>query len=378
MPLCKNCGSDQFDAARLCMQCGFPMEDSSASPDFVQQPFNAQASSYAAPPASNQEVSGYASAGVAPPPPPPPGIAAQYPPMQQNNAYNAPPESAYSYQQASPPSVANPYQQMDAGYNDPNAAHSYQQAPTFGAEPYMATQPNGYNVPGNGYSYQQVPPPMIGLTVGEAFRRAFTVFKRKPLKLWGLSLMFMLLTVVVIIFSVLPIISVPIILVLQIGMTAIYLDGYRGKEVDSNQLFQGFKNFVRNAGAMGWMALWLIIWGIIPVVGPIIATVKAYGYSFVPYILLNEPEISAVDALKKSEAMTSGYKGKMFITQILVILTAVGTMAVIGALSLIPFVGVVFAVFSTLVLIVIEAILPLVLGTLGAAFYDEAERASGK
>ena len=252
--------------------------------------------------------------------------------------------------------------------------------PPPGAAPYYPPPPNGgYAAPNGGYGYQQAPPPPqapAGFTAGEAIRRAFGVLKKKPMKLWGLSLMFTLLTGLVVFLAFLPIISIPIILVLQVGMTAIYLDGYREKDVDSNQLFQGFSNFARNAGGMGWMALWTIIWGIIPIVGPIFALIKNYSYCFVPYILLKDPEISAVDALKKSMSMTEGYRGKMFGAQILILLIVWGAVLVIGLLSMIPFVGILFRIIGVIVILVAGALLPLILGTLGAVFYDEVEKLS--
>ena len=250
-----------------------------------------------------------------------------------------------------------------------------------GAAPYYPPPPNGgYQTPNAGYAYQQAPPPQgpVGLTVTEAFRRAFSVLQKKPLKLWGLSLMYTLLTGFVTFLAVLPIISIPIVLVLQVGMTAIYLDGYREKEVDSNQLFQGFGNFFRNAGGMGWMLLWTMIWGLIPIAGPIIAIIKGYSYSFVPYILLNDSEISAVDALKKSMKMTEGYRGKMFGTQILIMLAVWVVMLVLGLLSRIPYAGILFTVIGAVVTIVAVALIPLIFGTLGAVFYDEAEKLSGE
>ena len=54
------------------------------------------------------------------------------------------------------------------------------------------------------------------------------------------------------VFGVLPIVIVPVIAVLSAGMAAVYLDGFNGKEVYSDQLFKGFKDFWRTAGGMCW------------------------------------------------------------------------------------------------------------------------------
>lgn len=80
-----------------------------------------------------------------------------------------------------------------------------------------------------------------------------------PFKLWGLSLLSSLLTILVLVFGVLPIVIVPVIAVLSAGMAAVYLDGFNGKEVYSDQLFKGFKDF----GEL-----------------PAVCVGKSYGFSF--------------------------------------------------------------------------------------------------
>ena len=51
----------------------------------------------------------------------------------------------------------------------------------------------------------------------------------------------------------------PVIAVLSAGMAAVYLDGFNGKEVYSDQLFKGFKDF----GEL-----------------PAVCVGKSYGFSF--------------------------------------------------------------------------------------------------
>ena len=68
-----------------------------------------------------------------------------------------------------------------------------------------------------------------------------------------------LLTILVLVFGVLPIVIVPVIAVLSAGMAAVYLDGFNGKEVYSDQLFKGFKIF----GEL-----------------PAVCVGKSYGFSF--------------------------------------------------------------------------------------------------
>lgn len=88
------------------------------------------------------------------------------------------------------------------------------------------------------------------MIISNIYKRAFNVLSKMPFKLWGLSLLSSLLTILVLVFGVLPIVIVPVIAVLSAGMAAVYLDGFNGKEVYSDQLFKGFKDFWRTAGGM--------------------------------------------------------------------------------------------------------------------------------
>jgi len=191
---------------------------------------------------------------------------------------------------------------------------------------------------------------------------------KKPILLWGLSLLFTLLTFLASIFGAIPIISLPIILVLELGMANVFLSGYRGKPISSMLLFEGFsKKFFRNAGGMGWRALWLIIWGMIPIAG----IVKFYSYRFVPYIMLSQPDIHATEALKKSIAQTRGYKGKMFLADLLIGIAVVVLTVIFYFVLLIPFIGpVLFAIYVILLI----ALLPLIIGTLEAVYYDKISK----
>ena len=80
------------------------------------------------------------------------------------------------------------------------------------------------------------------MIISNIYKRAFNVLSKMPFKLWGLSLLSSLLTILVLVFGVLPIVIVPVIAVLSAGMAAVYLDGFNGKEVYSDQLFKGFKD----------------------------------------------------------------------------------------------------------------------------------------
>jgi uncharacterized membrane protein len=96
---------------------------------------------------------------------------------------------------------------------------------------------------------------------------------------------------------------------LQWGFTVFFLNLVRREDFNYERLFDGYKDFARTflmeflyAIAMAIGFCLLIIPGIIVSVGLVMA----------PYILKDDKEISAMDALKKSWEMTNGHKMKLF------------------------------------------------------------------
>ena len=216
----------------------------------------------------------------------------------------------------------------------------------------------------------------------QAYQSALSILAKRPIRLWGLSL---LSGVVCIFASVLTMPALSIVgaafsMVVAAGMAKVYLDALDHKEINADQLFAGFKRFWPVLGGLAWQALWIFIWTFgatavatvvylaftalglgfrIPVVfsflggflaaataigGVVIVCIKSYAYSFVPYILMTRPDVSATDALRLSVKLTRGKKGQMFLADFLFALASVLIVAVLAALSFIPYIGGVFAV----------------------------------
>lgn len=209
--------------------------------------------------------------------------------------------------------------------------------------------------------------------IGFIYKNVFDVLKRKPIKLWGLSLLCSFLTTLASIFGVLPIIVMPITWALECGLSVMLLNAYKNAtEPETDDLFAAFKNnFLHVAGGMAWMHLWILIWALIPIVGIVMAVIKAYEYRFTPYILMTEPEVSATKALKKSMQITNGYKGKMFGADMLAIGVIFVAFLILALLASIPYIGVLFAVVEFVVSLVVAAFGSLFFGLMSAAFYIE-------
>jgi len=212
--------------------------------------------------------------------------------------------------------------------------------------------------------------------VPDVFSKSFKFLFQKPILLWGLSLLFSLLAFLAFILG-LPIISIPIILVLQLGMCNIFLCGFRGQQIDSRQLFEGFGKgkFISNAAGMGWMSLWLLIWGFVPVMG----VIKFYSYRFVPYIMLANPDITPHDALKKSMLQTEGNRLNMFLVDLIIygalsVIVTFFTITILLFTIVNPILGAMVYLMAGVVYLAIGIIFPLLAGIIEAVFYDKISK----
>ena len=85
---------------------------------------------------------------------------------------------------------------------------------------------------------------------------------------------------------------------------------YRGDKADAKELFAGFSDkFMHLVGGYWWMMLFTWLWSLLFIVPGI---VKGLAYSMTPYILLDQPQVGARDALKLSMEMTRGHKWEIF------------------------------------------------------------------
>lgn len=209
------------------------------------------------------------------------------------------------------------------------------------------------------------------------YTRALKVLMKKPLALWGISLLnVLLISLVSTLCGALPILAIAITLLLNTSMTMVYLHGYRGDEVKAVQLFDSCKDWAtvkRVLGGMGWMTLWIFLWGLIPIVGPVFAIIRTYEYRLVPYILVTEPDVAPTEAIKVSKERTNGYRAKMFWADILVSVAILVVCLVLGLLSSIEYVGPLFTFVLVVFAIAAGALSPLFLGLVQAAFYEEIQ-----
>lgn len=207
------------------------------------------------------------------------------------------------------------------------------------------------------------------------YLRAANVLLKKPFVLWGISLLEILLSAVAwVLFGTVMGAALAITWLLSTSMTMIFLSGYRKQEVKCVQLFDAFRDWAtikRVLGGMGWMYLWIFLWALIPLVGWIFAIIRVYRYRLTPYILMTEPDVPPTQAIQVSAQRTHGYKGKMFGADILVYVLYAAALLILHLLGLIPYIGALFSLISTLLSICFAIFSPLFFGLVKAAFYEE-------
>jgi len=95
-----------------------------------------------------------------------------------------------------------------------------------------------------------------------------------------------------------------------LGIAIFSLSLARGDEnVKMEQIFEGFKSFVKAFATYLIMTIFILLWTLLLIIPGIIMSI-AYSLTF--FILSEEPEISPLDAIRKSREMMYGYKWKYF------------------------------------------------------------------
>ncbi len=205
----------------------------------------------------------------------------------------------------------------------------------------------------------------------QAYKRAIEVILKKPIMLWGLSLLLVIVSSIgSLVTASIPFLSIAIGYLFTCGSVKLYMDGLKGKKVNSKQLFYAFnKNCVKTAGALAWKDLWTVIWSAVPIYG----TVKSYSYAFVPYIIVSHPEISAFDALKISMKMTNGKKLQMWLADLLFPVIIGAACLILGLLSAIPLLGALFGLVLAVLVLAVALFGTIFCGLYKASFFNEEE-----
>ncbi|WP_040327470.1 DUF975 family protein [Clostridium ihumii] len=138
-------------------------------------------------------------------------------------------------------------------------------------------------------------------------------------------------------FSVNILIDVLLFAPLYLGLAICFLKFIRVRDFDLEDLFKGFSNYVTSLIAQVLMTIFMALWTLLLIIPGIIAGIK---YSMTFYIIADNPEISALDAIDKSKKMMDGHKWDYFCLQLSFIGWAILSIITcgIGFIWLVPYV----------------------------------------
>lgn len=126
------------------------------------------------------------------------------------------------------------------------------------------------------------------------------------------------------------------------GSAKFYLGLSRTNKADISDLFSAFKLFGKVLCAYLLVTLYTFLWSLLFIIPGIVA---AYRYRMVPYLLADNPDIGASEALRQSKTLMQGHKGELFVLDLSFIgwsLLAALTCG-IGTLWLTPYMEMTFA-----------------------------------
>lgn len=125
---------------------------------------------------------------------------------------------------------------------------------------------------------------------------------------------------------------------LAAGIALVFLKASRQERFDLEDLFRGFSRFVDFFVLSLISGIFILLWTLLLIVPGIIAS---FRYSQAYYLMLDDPNLKALDAIKLSSNMMKGYKWKLFVLYLSFIgwvILAILTCG-IGFLFLLPYIS---------------------------------------
>lgn len=108
----------------------------------------------------------------------------------------------------------------------------------------------------------------------------------------------------------------------EVGAKRASLQLAEGGNASFDEAFRNFgANWKRYVGVTAWVTLWTSLWSLLFVVPGI---VKGYSYRLAPYLVIQYPELTARQAVRKSIEITRGYRGRLFALDLILLAFSAG------------------------------------------------------
>ena len=127
--------------------------------------------------------------------------------------------------------------------------------------------------------------------------------------------------------SFIPVASILVTPPLSVGICMVYLGLTEGKKAEVGTMFQGFQVFGKSIWLTILVAVFTFLWTLLFYIPGII---KSYSYSMAFYVLADNPEMTAREALRESKEIMKGHKWELFVIYLSFILWHLLAIATLG------------------------------------------------
>ncbi len=135
---------------------------------------------------------------------------------------------------------------------------------------------------------------------------------------------------------------------LNIGMNNYYLMLHKSEQPPFSLVFSRLHIWLKCLGLMFLMGIFIFLWSLLLIVPGIIA---AYRYSMAPFLMAENPDIDAFEAIRRSKEMMDGHKARLFSLQFSFIGWALLSAIVTGILhAILGFIGTALGFMASLAL----------------------------
>jgi uncharacterized membrane protein len=117
---------------------------------------------------------------------------------------------------------------------------------------------------------------------------------------------------------------------LNIGLNTYFIMLHKSENPPLSLLFSRLHIWVRCLGLMLLMYVFIFLWSLLLVVPGIIA---AYSYSMAPFLMAENPDIDAFEAIRRSKQMMNGHKARLFFLHLSFIGWGLLSAVIIGILN---------------------------------------------
>lgn len=100
---------------------------------------------------------------------------------------------------------------------------------------------------------------------------------------------------------------------LSVGLCMVYLGLTEGKKAEVGTMFKGFQVFGKSIWLTILVAVFTFLWTLLFYIPGII---KTYSYSMAFYVLADNPEMTAREALRESKEIMKGHKWELFVLEL--------------------------------------------------------------